>query len=879
LPRPALLVLQATLLHIRGCGVAEELTMAAMEAELSERNTAPEIDLNGDADGIDSHIRYGGNSPATAIAPDAVAYDDSEDFEGASLIVEFKDRSRSDDQLQIVRPRFGQAAVFVVDKDLYYGDAVIGSISGGADGWTPLVIRFDSKVTAEIVQAVIRSIGYANLSKEPVEGERFVTFTLVDREGAASRAGATIDVVANAAPEIDLNGSGVKYAENGPAAAIAPEATIADDSEDFEGGSLIVGFKDRSTADDQLQIVGERVGETAVYAIENGLYFRDALIGSITGGTDGSSPLVINFDEKVTAEIVQAVVRSIGYANFSPDPAEGERFVSFTLVDRWGAVSRAAGATIFVIPVDSPAVAEDDTVTTTEDKVGTGNLFDANGPGNDYDPDTAKLKIAAVNGSAADVGQTITLKSGALLTVNEDGTYRYDPNGRFDALTDNTSGAANSFAIDTFQYTLADGGTATVTVVVTGVAGQGDKLMGDEKSNSIVGAERADMFLLDQGGDDVALGGGGGDAIYFGSAFTGDDKVNGGDGRDVVILQGNYALKLSEASLIGVESLSLQSGSNTRWGDFGGNLYDYAITTADSNVEAGQQLIVNGQSLGKGEDLTFDGSAESDGRFLVYGGFGVDTLKGGAGSDVFFFEGSRFGPSDRVDGGGGRDALIISAGSGVNHIEFGEASLTSIEAISLNARYATDPSQKPSYELVLSNGNVGRGSTLIVNGSSLADPAQTVSVDGSAIKDGALILFGGAGRDTLIGGEGADLIQGGPGGNILTGGAGADIFRYEAAGPSGRFADRITDFAPGEDRIDLRLIDSNSQEEDDQAFHWIGSQAFSAKGAGSAGELRAYLNDGTWFIEGDTDGNGAADLVIALTLPPDTRLGLGDFLL
>jgi hypothetical protein len=39
------------------------------------------------------------------------------------------------------------------------------------------------------------------------------------------------------------------------------------------------------------------------------------------------------------------------------------------------------------------------------------------------------------------------------------------------------------------------------------------------------------------------------------------------------------------------------------------------------------------------------------------------------------------------------------------------------------------------------------------------------------------------------------------------------------------------------------------------------------------------VNDGTWFIEGDTDGNGAADLVIVLALPLDTKLGFGDFLL
>ncbi|HEX8622668.1 MAG TPA: Ig-like domain-containing protein [Allosphingosinicella sp.] len=534
--------------------------MAATESQFADGNKPPEIDLNGEAEGTDSRIRYAGNSPAKAIAPDAFAWDDSEDFEGGGLIVEFTEKSTADDWLGIVSPRFGDPLVHAVDKALYYGDSVIGSIAGGTDG-SPLSIDFRALVTADVVQAVIRSIGYANLSREPVEGERFVSFTLFDREGAASRAGATIDVVAGAPPEIDLNGAAIKYVENSLAAAIAPEAFVFDDSQDFSGGGLMVRFADGATVDDQLQIVGTPFGDSAIYAIENDLYFRDAIIGSITGGTDGASPLLIDFHAKVTAELVEAVVRSIGYANFSQAPVEGERFVTFTLFDRDGAAGRAA-ATIYVVPVDTPAVAVDDTVTTTEDKVGTGNLFDANGPGNDHDPDTSGLRIAAVNGSAADVGQTVTLKSGAKLTVYKDGTYVYDPDGRFDALTDNTSGAVNSYAVDSFQYTLAGGGTATVTVIVTGVAGPDDKLMGDEGGNTIKGAVRSDQFMLQQGGEDLALAGAGNDLLYFGAALSAGDVADGGDGRDALVLQGYVTAVLNDTNLAGIESISLQTGAN-----------------------------------------------------------------------------------------------------------------------------------------------------------------------------------------------------------------------------------------------------------------------------------------------------------------------------
>jgi Ca2+-binding RTX toxin-like protein len=407
----------------------------------------------------------------------------------------------------------------------------------------------------------------------------------------------------------------------------------------------------------------------------------------------------------------------------------------------------------------------------------------------------------------------------------------------------------------------------------------GHNLRGNASANLIVGQNSDDLLQLQDGGDDEVQGIGGNDVIYFGPAFTGADSVDGGSGRDVVVLQGNYALTLSATNLVGVESISLQSGSRTTWGDVANNFYDYSLTTNNANVAAGQQLIVNGQTLRAGEDFSFDGSAETDGYFLVYGGHGVDTLKGGAGNDAFFFEGVRWGAGDTVDGGAGRDALIISSGSGVNHFDFGANALTGIESISLNNRYTTDPSQKPSYELVLSNGNVAPGATLIVNGSSLADRSQTVGVDGSAVHDGNLILFGGFGNDTLTGGDGADLFQGGEGIDMLTGGAGTDVFHY--AGPydaTAQLPDRILDFASGVDKIDLTRIDADQFAAGDQAFHWIGSAAFGAAGAASAGELRAYAFNGSWYVEGDMDGNGSADLVIQLTIPAAPPVQ-GDFLL
>lgn len=64
-------------------------------------------------------------------------------------------------------------------------------------------------------------------------------------------------------------------------------------------------------------------------------------------------------------------------------------------------------------------------------------------------------------------------------------------------------------------------------------------------------------------------------------------------------------------------------------------------------------------------------------------------------------------------------------------------------------------------------------------------------------------LQGTAGRDTLTGTAGDDRITGGDSSDVLTGGAGADVFVYTGTRDA---QDRITDFVPGTDRIDLAAL-------------------------------------------------------------------------
>jgi VCBS repeat-containing protein len=686
----------------------------------------------------------------------------------------------------------------------------------------------------------------------------------------------------NLAPEVDLNGAAagtgasLAYTENDPVTAIAPDATATDaDSLDLDHGSLTIAFTAGATADDQLRVVsGDFVVE------ESDLYYQNLLVGTVAGGTDGSTPLVIQFNADATPAIAEALIRAIGFVNFSGAPVPGNRTVSFTLADGDGGTSVARSATIAVTAVDTPPVAEDDGIATFENAVATGSLFSDNGNGNDSDPDSA-LTISEVQGSSANVGTVITLASGAKLTVNADGTYSYDPNGRFNQLTDGSSGAVNTSTVgDTFTYKLAGGNTATVTVTVHGVAGPGDRLAGDELDNSIEGTQGADIFLLEQGGTDTATGLGGDDVFYFGRALSADDSVSGGDGTDTIVLQGDYSGGLVlQANVTGIESISMLAGTNTAWGASGTELYSYSITTHDSNFAAGIRAKINGSVLLAGENLTFNGSAETNANFLIYGGRGTDQLTGGTGNDIFFFAEDRFAAGDTLVGGPGYDALFLY---GAYTIDFASSAyagaLTGFESIGLSSatdeRYARGGSGH-AYDLTLGDALVGAGGTLTVNGSMLQS-YEPMEVDGSGETNGILRLFGGGAADVLTAGAGADLLYGGGGADILTGGGGADTFRYDLTSESTASAtDSVVGFLSGTDKFDLTWIDANSNAAGNQAFTWIGSSAFS----NVAGQLRAFQSGGGWIVQGDTDGNGVADLVIAVTTSGGAPLVQGDFLL
>jgi hypothetical protein len=639
---------------------------------------------------------------------------------------------------------------------------IFGYINADANGIISInFTSLEAAATSALVDEVIHSITYTNLSDAPPSSVQLAAGFSDGSPGGGQGSGAsgldveliTVNIAAvNDAPVNSLGGT-IGTSEDASNAWLSgmsisdPDADPANDliyvTFQVQHGALAIRT-DVAGGITSADIIGQSVDTISVQATINQV---NATLAANNGLT--YSP-ALNFNGNDTL----SVYTNDGGHN-GTDPGLTGDGTSEEDVDT---------RTISVSAVDDPAVAVDDSVSTNENAVKTGNVFDANPTTPDSDVDGPALTVSAVGGGT--VGTQFALPSGALLTVNSDGSYSYDPNGQFNSLVAASSGAVNTSATDHFTYTLLNGNTATVTVTINGVASAGDVYNGDGTDNTITTGSGNDTFNVSQGGNDTVSGNDGDDYFYFGGALTAADSVDGGAGTDAVAIFGNYSMTFGSGNLVNVERLALLGGAT-----FNAPHVTYSLTTVDANVAAGKVLTVLGLGLLSDETVLFNGSAETDGSFYIATGAAADILVGGQ-------------KNDSLLGGGGNDQL-----------------------------------------------------------------------------------YGLGGNDWLLGGAGADTLRGG---------TGKDLFVYQSVSDSTAAAtDHILDFEDLSDHIDFSAIDANSNLAGDQAFTFIGSSAFS----NTAGELRAYLSGGSWFVEGDVDGDGTADLVVHVDVFNGHIMGASDFVL
>jgi VCBS repeat-containing protein len=382
-------------------------------------------------------------------------------------------------------------------------------------------------------------------------------------------------------------------------------------------------------------------------------------------------------------------------------------------------------------------------------------------------------------------------------------------------------------------YTLAPGEWNLSLTGASAIDGKGNVvdnvITGNDANNKIYGYDGNDT-LTGAGGDDYLFGAGGNDTLTAGAGYdrmyggAGDDTYyasdatdfayeNVGEGHDRVFASVDYQLRdyVEDLTLSGTAAIGKGNASdNSIVGDDVGNkLYGYGGNDA---------LVGNA-----GDDYLFG----ADGNDTLNGGAGYDRMYGGTGNDTYYVNDS----TDNVyeNPAEGNDRVISSLVS--------YQLKANVEELDLAYGVAIRGYGQDSDNVIVGNASdnylYGRG--------------------------GNDTIFGDWGADILYGEDGNDTLDGGVGMDRFYGGAGADTFVFKIGdfvGSSSATADRIHDFSHAEgDRIDLSQFDASIYDYGDQAFTFIGTNAFS----GALGELRYVQISGQTYVQGDYSGDGIPD--------------------
>lgn len=408
------------------------------------------------------------------------------------------------------------------------------------------------------------------------------------------------------------------------------------------------------------------------------------------------------------------------------------------------------------------------------------------------------------------------------------------------------------------------------------------------------GGAGGDLFSS-SGADNTFMGGGGDDTVDFIATELDDgDFANGAAGNDAfdLIFPNGGDVSLSN-NVKNFETLFIYANA----------AHAFSITTDDSNVAKGQTLTVD--MYDHDVPLTFNGSDESDGRFVIYAGTGDDTITGGRGNDVIDavggtdtvhggrgddvitvnayvttdgFLASGIDATDRIDGGAGNDTLIIGSAHDLNEDIFQADTIHNIETIKITEVNLEGPD---NFGLWLDDANVAAGKTITIDASSLGQVGDPVRLFlNSNQSDSFVNATGGASDDSLRGGDKGDTLAGAGGNDVLYGlggadtldvGTGADVLAYSAVAESkGLKHDTVVGFDAHNDSFQLDL------EVQAVANEIIGGQlrqahftadlgaalsglavgdavVFAPDSGDDAGNLYLIVNDGTAGYQGNHD--------------------------
>ncbi len=317
------------------------------------------------------------------------------------------------------------------------------------------------------------------------------------------------------------------------------------------------GLVNEATFSVSRMFADENSGEQGTwYAYYNGQLVATETF-STTSGTTGT--FTINTGSLVFDQLVFEAAPTISEANGGPQLTDSSDYYLDSVTVTGPAL------------VDAYVVNENATLSITE--ISEGLLA------NDIDAQGHTFTISHVNGDNLVDGEVITLPSGALLTINSDGTYSYNANNAFRNLS------AGEVTTDSFTYTITDEygaiDTATVTINVIGL---------DED----VIINTPDVLLVDES----ALADGTGFVNNGQTLASGSTNIEVNDGLDrLEIRNGLNTTTLTLASLLVASAanpivIAGEYGTLTITGYNDGLLdYNYSINSAQNHTGSNSESL------------------------------------------------------------------------------------------------------------------------------------------------------------------------------------------------------------------------------------------------------------------------------------------------
>lgn len=344
-------------------------------------------------------------------------------------------------------------------------------------------------------------------------------------------------------------------------------------------------------------------------------------------------------------------------------------------------------------------------------------------------------------------------------------------------------------------------------------------------NDSITGGDKADTIIAKLGGNDTIVAGKGDDIIGMGDSMTASDKIDGGDGNDILYVKDTDGTTTTLNQVTNVETII--------FGDSETN-----VTTDTDLVASGKTLNVDASRITT-STLTWDGSAETNGSFNITGSSNDDSITGGAKADTIVAGAgddqiTAGGGNDVLDGGAGDDTFTFATAGDLtkNVVVDGGEGTDSLTYTVSTPTTATDLSQVTNVESITVK---GAGAVIkTVDGLVAAD--ATVKLDasvlsagldfnGAAETDGNFNIIGSDYADTITAGQGADKVSTGALGDTIyfntylqstdtvDGGAGADTLEFTDNGQGANELKNVSNIEAinlGNAKTEFKIWDDNS---------------------------------------------------------------------